>query len=213
MKGRFGTSYAKDLVLVRFMQCIQDSGLFPSTEMGNHVLYVISADAAAKFVVRHMRHTSTSAKKTAVRYFVTSESTGLPMSTLADWVEEKTGRPLDRTATVADMRAYMSKRFKYEINLVYSSIFFDMLPALCRGGARSTAKNLHEVSAFKQIIRHASRVRTQMDNVHAFKSYVQQESTLLQIEEDILRDQDEDLTEEAKDELLVQKEQASAGLP
>lgn len=52
-----------------------------------------------------------------------------------------------------------------------------------------------------------------MDNVDAFKSYVQQERTLLQIEEDILRDQDEDLTEEAKEEILVQKEQASAGLP
>jgi len=65
-KGRFGTGYAKDLVLIRLMQCIHDSGLFPAKELGDHKLFLMSADAAAKFVVGHMKHTPSSARGAAM---------------------------------------------------------------------------------------------------------------------------------------------------
>ncbi len=37
-------------------------------------------------------------------------------------------------------REYLQKRFKPEIAMVYNSLFFDIIPALTRGGAKATEK-------------------------------------------------------------------------
>jgi len=213
-KGRFGTGYAKDLILVRLMQCIHDSGLLPAKELGEYKLFLMSADAVAKFVVGHMKHTPSSARGTAIRHYVITESNYVPISALADWAEEFKGRPVDRTASVEDMRAYMSKRLKPEINLVYQSIFFDIIPALCRGGAKSDEKCKQEVTALEFLKRRASRPRTKVGNVEALKIYLQHEPAVFEIEEGHVRGEREESEEETKeDEVPVSVEMAAAGLP
>jgi hypothetical protein len=41
---------------------------------------------------------------------------------------------------VDKFRQYLQKRFKPEIAMVYNSLFFDIIPALNRGGAKATEK-------------------------------------------------------------------------
>ena len=213
-KGRFGTGYAKDLVLIRLMQCIHDSGLFPAKELGDHKLFLMSADAAAKFVVGHMKHTPSSARGAAMRHYVTTESNYVPISALVDWAEEYKGRPIDRTASVEDMKAYMGKRFKSEINFVYQSIFFDIIPALCRGGVKSDEKNKQEVTALEYLKRRANKPRSKVGNVEALKTYVQHEPAVFEIEENYLRGEGEGEEEETKkEEVPVPVETAAAGSP
>jgi thioester reductase-like protein len=213
-KGRFGTGYAKDLVMIRLMQCINDSGLFPAKELGDYMLHVMSADAAAKYVVGHMKHTPSSARGAAIRHYVITESNAFPISVLADWTEECKGRPIDRSVSVEDMKAYMSKRFKTEINFVYQSIFFDIIPALCRGGAKSDEKCKQEVTTLEYVKRRANKPRTKVGNVEALKAYVLQEPAVFEIEGSYLRGEGEEVEEETKEEeVSVPVETAAAGSP
>ena len=207
-KGRFGTGYAKDLVIIRLMQCINDSGLLAAKEMGDYQLFILSADAAAKFVVGHMKNTPATARGSAIRHYVTSQSQSVTVNTLADWVEEIKGRPVDRTASVEDMRAYMAKRFKPEIGFVFQSIFFDIIPALSRGGVKSDEKVRHETSSL-QLYMDARKVRTKVGNVEALKRYIQGESAVFEVEEAYFKGE-----EEGEETPVPQKvDAASAGSP
>lgn len=77
------------------LQCIQDSGLLPA-ELAAEKMYLMSADAAAKFVVHHMKGTPATASGNAVRHVVTIESEALSVAQMADWVEALKGGHVDR---------------------------------------------------------------------------------------------------------------------
>jgi hypothetical protein len=77
------------------LQCIQDSGLLPQ-ELAAERAYIISADAAAKYVVHHMKGTPQSAPGHAVTHKVTIESEPVTMGQMADWVETLKGGHVDR---------------------------------------------------------------------------------------------------------------------
>ena len=80
---------------MRLLQCIQDSGLLPA-ELATEKMWLISADAAAKFVVHHMRGTPAAATGNAVRHVVTIESEAVTVAQMADWVEALKGGNVDR---------------------------------------------------------------------------------------------------------------------
>lgn len=81
------------------LQCIQDSGLLPA-ELAAERTYVISADAAAKYVVHHMRGTPATAPGHASWHKVTIESEPVTMGQMADWVEALKGGHVDRCVRV-----------------------------------------------------------------------------------------------------------------
>lgn len=85
------------------LQCIQDSGLLPA-ELATERTYVISADAAAKYVVRHMRATPAKAPGHASWHKVTIESDPVTMGQMADWVEALKGGHVDRCVRVFYVR-------------------------------------------------------------------------------------------------------------
>lgn len=51
------------------------------------------------------------------------------------------------TASADKFKEYLKKRFRPEIAIVYSSLFFDIIPALGRGGAKASMK-VRRVSFF-----------------------------------------------------------------
>lgn len=96
--------------------------------------------------------------------------------------------------------------------MVYSSLFFDIIPALGRGGAKASEKDSTEVSLLQQAIRRANKPRVKAGSVDALKAYVTKASgEVFNIEDSYLTPEEEEVL--AEEEAPVPVEAATAGAP
>lgn len=92
----------QDLVLIRLLQCIHDSGLLPQ-ELAHEENLFIAADCAAKYVCRRMGEGMAAAPGQVLRHVVSKEQSIVTVGALADWVEEFTGAHIDRCVHIASV--------------------------------------------------------------------------------------------------------------